>query len=309
MRATKKPGAFCVSLTPFDSKDRLDEGALRAHMRRMADAGIGVYLAGGGSGEGYTLARKEFQRVLEIGVEELKGKVPVRAMGLEPRSAKELVEFVRLVEPMGFDAIQIFSLDAGHAYRPADHEIELYFRDVLEHVKMPAVLSTHFSVGYMVPLDVIKRLVDDYDQVIGVDCTAHEIQYLARLIALVGSKVDVYVGGPMQGLECLALGGRGFVISEPNLAPRMCNAIIKAFQAGNTKRTFEAYGKLLKMYTTLSPYGSIRGIKAALDMLGLPGGTTRRPRTAIDAAGRRAVAAMLDELDIRKEEGLGARGR
>jgi len=33
----------------------LDEAGLRAHLGRLGDAGIGVYLAGSGSGEGYTL--------------------------------------------------------------------------------------------------------------------------------------------------------------------------------------------------------------------------------------------------------------
>ena len=50
----------------------------------MAAAGIGVYLGGGGSGEGYVLSADEARRLLQIGVEELKGKVPVRAMGVDP---------------------------------------------------------------------------------------------------------------------------------------------------------------------------------------------------------------------------------
>ena len=54
---------------------------IRRHLRRMAAAGVGVYLGGGGSGEGYVLAPEEARRLLAIGVEELKGKVPVRVDG------------------------------------------------------------------------------------------------------------------------------------------------------------------------------------------------------------------------------------
>ena len=81
-----------VSLTPFTETGALDEPGLRAHLRRLGAAGIGVYLAGSGSGEGYTLTRDERRRVFDVGVEELGGQVPVRAMGVEPRTAAEVVE-------------------------------------------------------------------------------------------------------------------------------------------------------------------------------------------------------------------------
>ena len=60
-----------VSLTPFTEDGDLDEPGLRAHLRRLGVAGIGVYLAGSGSGEGYTLTRDERRRVFDVGVEEL----------------------------------------------------------------------------------------------------------------------------------------------------------------------------------------------------------------------------------------------
>ena len=55
---TMKPSVFVISITPFDAEGRLDEPGLRAHLDRMADAGVGVYLGGGGSGEGFTLDRR-----------------------------------------------------------------------------------------------------------------------------------------------------------------------------------------------------------------------------------------------------------
>ena len=56
--------AFVVSITPFDDDGEVDEPALRAHLHRIRDAGIGVYVGGGGSGEGYTLSWAEHERVL-----------------------------------------------------------------------------------------------------------------------------------------------------------------------------------------------------------------------------------------------------
>ena len=61
---TGAPSTLVISLTPFDEHDRLDVEAFRSHLRRMRDAGIGVYVGGGGSGEGYTLTPAEAFTVL-----------------------------------------------------------------------------------------------------------------------------------------------------------------------------------------------------------------------------------------------------
>ena len=48
---------FTISITPFAADGTIDEAALRRHLRKLGDAGIGVYVGGGGSGEGYTLSQ------------------------------------------------------------------------------------------------------------------------------------------------------------------------------------------------------------------------------------------------------------
>ena len=43
----------------------------------MADAGVGVYVGGGGSGEGFTLSDDEMRRLLDVATTELDGVVKV----------------------------------------------------------------------------------------------------------------------------------------------------------------------------------------------------------------------------------------
>src|SRR5580704_14533778 len=94
----KKLSALVISITPFDEKGQFDEPAFRRHLGRLREAGVSVWVAGSGSSEGYALTPEERDRVLLIAVEELKGRVPVRAMGCEPRLPSEMVEFVRCAE-------------------------------------------------------------------------------------------------------------------------------------------------------------------------------------------------------------------
>jgi 4-hydroxy-tetrahydrodipicolinate synthase len=110
----QEQAAFVISITPFDESGALDEKGFRAHLARLGEAGIGVYVAGGGSGEAYALSQAERRRVVELGVETLKGLVPIRSMGVEPRTAQEMVDFIEVAASCGVDAAQIYSLDYGH---------------------------------------------------------------------------------------------------------------------------------------------------------------------------------------------------
>jgi 4-hydroxy-tetrahydrodipicolinate synthase len=290
---------YVISLTPFAADESLDEVALRAHLRRLADAGIGVYLGGSGSGEAYTLDPYEARRVLEIGVEELRGRVPVRAMGVEPRSAREMIAYARVAADVGVDALQVYSLDVGHGNRPRPEELRRYLSDVLDAVILPVVLSSHFSVGYALPPDLVAELVEQHDGIIGVHCSHDDVTAIAALLDAVGDRVELHVGGPMHALSCLALGGNGFLSSEGNLAPRLCVSVVEAYGRGDFAASQDAYARLLRLHAGLRRLGGIAAVKCALELCGLPGGTVRPPRLPLDADRRAAVAALLDELDIR----------
>jgi 4-hydroxy-tetrahydrodipicolinate synthase len=301
----RAPSTFVISITPFTADGGLDEAGLRIHLGRLADAGIGVYLAGSGSGEGYTLDDRETERVLAVGVEELAGRVPVRAMGVEPRTASEMIARAKVAAAAGVEALQIYSLDQGHGNRPTPAELERYLRTVLDAVTIPAVLSSHQSVGYLLAPDLIGSLLDDYDQVIGVHCSTLDVTYLLRVIEAVEQRAGVHVGGPLHALTCLGLGGQGFLSSDANLAPRLCVSLIDAYRAGDLAACHDAYRTVMRLYTATRDLGGVAATKAALELLGLPGGPPRPPRLPVDPTRRGEIQRrLIDELDLRDREQL-----
>jgi 4-hydroxy-tetrahydrodipicolinate synthase len=301
------PSTYVISLTPFKADGSLDEPGLHDHYRRLAASGIGVYVTGSGSGEGYTLEQWEIRRVMEIAKEELKGKVPVRAMGREPRSSNEMIAFGKVVEEVGLDAMQIYSLDVGHGNQPSPREMETYLSDVLEAVRIPCVPSVHQSVGYLYPVELVAELVERYDNIVGINVSTGDIQYIARMIQAVGDKVEVHTGGPGHALSTLALGGTGYLSSEGNLAPKLCVSLIEHYKAGRYPEAEEAYRRILSLWPITYRYGSIRGTKAALGILGLSGGFPRKPRLPVPHEALPEIARLLDQLGVREFEGILAR--
>ena len=98
MQRRGTPSAFVISITPFDDDGEIDWDGTRAHWQRLKDAGIGVYVGGGGSGEGHALLEHEVDGLLALASKELVGSVPTRAMGVEPRTARQMIEFGRKVQ-------------------------------------------------------------------------------------------------------------------------------------------------------------------------------------------------------------------
>jgi 4-hydroxy-tetrahydrodipicolinate synthase len=78
-------------------------------------------------------------------------------MGVAPRTARDMVEYVELAAECGVDAVQTHSLDLGHDGRPTAATIERYFRTVLEASRIPCVVSSHHSIGYTLEPETYAR--------------------------------------------------------------------------------------------------------------------------------------------------------
>ena len=300
MAADLRPSTFCCSITPFAADGSLDEAALRAHVSRIAVAGVGLYIAGSSPGEGYAMRAPEVRRSLEIALDAAGGRVSVRAMGVEPRSAAQMVEHVRLASDLGVDAVQIYSLDMGHGGRPGPETLERYFRAALEAARIPCVVSSHHFGGYVLEPGFIARLLDDYEHLIGFNVTSPEIPYLVRVLEAVQRRAAVHVGGPMHALTALALGAQGYLSTEANYAPALAQQLIERWAAGDLAGASTAYARVMSLMTGMGdvPGMSVRYVKAMLRTLGQHGTHVREPHLPLTddevlRAGKRLAAAGI----------------
>jgi 4-hydroxy-tetrahydrodipicolinate synthase len=300
---TSRYQVFTISITPFAEDGSIDETKLRRHLAKLGDAGIGVYVGGGGSGEGYTLSQGETKRLLAIAVEELKGRAPVRAMGVEPRTARQMIDFLDMAAAAGVDAAQVYSLDVGHGHVPTPRELDAYFSEVLSNSDVPSVLSTHQSVGYVIPTQVIIELFDRHKQLIGLNISHQDPNYLRTLADALGDRIDICVGGPHQAPLALAFGAQGFLSSEGNIAPRLCMGVIAAARAGDNTLFLERWGKLMRLFMALYGNGGIRVTKALLEHFGLAGGVPRAPRLPAEADSLAKALAVVEEIRLADIEG------
>jgi dihydrodipicolinate synthase/N-acetylneuraminate lyase len=299
--AKKKLSVIVISLTPFDNDRKLDENAFRKHLGRLRDAGVSVYVGGSGSGEGYSLSAAERDRVLAIAVEELKGHVPVRAMGCEPRTVNEMIDFLKAAERAKVDAARIFSLDIGHGSKPGVGELEDYYSAAIGSVSLPVYLSSHHAAGYYIPVSLMQKLADKFSNFVGVAYGGPNIPSLAEIIEKLGDRLEIHCAGPGNALSVLGMGGNGFMGGEGNLFPKLVQSIITGWQQNDMEAVRSRFLTLMKFQRIFDLYNggsSMRSMKPLLNHLGLPGGTLRPPRRPITDTELTHVAGLVAQMGL-----------
>ena len=178
-------------------------------------------------------------------------------MGVEPRSAREPIALASAVERAGLDAMQIYSLDMGHGNQPRPEELETYLRTVLDHVAIPVVLSSHQAMGYALSSELVARLIEQYEHIVGIHYTHPSVTDLVRMLEVIEGRIPLHVGGPMQAITALALGAAGYLSSEGNLAPRLCMQLIESHRIGDLAERDRAFARLLHLFADTQRLGGI----------------------------------------------------
>jgi 4-hydroxy-tetrahydrodipicolinate synthase len=288
-----------MSITPFDRFGAIDAELLRTHLRYLGDAGVGVYVASQGSGEGDLLSFDEKVALYRIAADELRGRAPVVAAGIGlAASTAATRELALAAETAGVNAVQIIGPRPG-PLRLREDELEVHFRSVIEAVQCDVHVSNNTALaGYELPLALVVRLVDDYPHVVAVNVSnprPDELRaYVRGLTARFSERIEVRVGMIREIVAMHALGVRGVLCFEPNVAPAIVTRVWEQLETGSPA-SVEA---LLQLNAALARGGNPRSLKAALAIIGRDGGFLRAPYLPLTEVQYAELAGELRTLDL-----------
>ena len=155
-------------------------------------------------GESPTLTRAEHVRVVEITVEEAKGKVPVLG-GAGGYNTAEVIEIANELRHIGVDGI----LSVTPYYnKPTQEGLYQHFKAIAKAVPLPMVLySVQGRTGVNIEPSTLKRLAE-IDNIVGVKEASGNIGQMARVVHEVPERFNVLSGDDSITLPLIALGGR-----------------------------------------------------------------------------------------------------
>ena len=258
-------GCGTALVTPFRRDLSLDESAIRLLVRRQISAGINFLCPCGTTGESPTLSRAEHIRVVEITLEEAKGKVPVLAGGGGYNTA-EVIELARELEALGADGL----LSVTPYYnKPTQVGLYQHFRAIAASVHLPIVVySVLGRTGVNVEPATIKRLAE-IENIVGIKEASGNISQMASIVNSVPERFAVLSGDDAVTLPLLALGGCGVISVVSNEIPTEMTRLVQLCLAND----FPAARLLQRRYLPLMEVNFIESnpipVKAAMALMDL----------------------------------------
>jgi len=258
-------GCGTALVTPFRTDQSLDEPALRRLVRRQIDAGINFLVPCGTTGESPTLTRAEHLRVIEITIEEAKGKVPVLG-GAGGYNTREVIELAHELERLGADGI----LSVTPYYnKPTQEGLYQHYKAIAEAIRLPIIVySVQGRTGVNVEPATLARLAA-IPNIVGVKEASGNISQMASVIHQVPPEFTVLSGDDAITLPLIALGGRGLISVVSNEIPAEMTQLVKHCLTGD----FAAARALQRHYLPLMEINFIESnpipVKAGMALMGL----------------------------------------
>jgi 4-hydroxy-tetrahydrodipicolinate synthase len=275
-------------VTPF--KDgKVDEDAFRGLVNWQVEEGVHGLVPVGTTGESPTLSHQEHDRVVEICVQETKGRVPVIA-GAGSNSTAEAVAFSRNAEKVGADALLIVT---PYYNKPTQEGLYHHYKAINDAVGIPIVIYNIPGRSVIdMSVDTMARLFE-LKNIVGVkDATGSVARITQQRVAL-GPDFIQLSGDDIIALPSVAVGALGTISVVSNVAPRLSADRMNAALAGDVSGALALQDRLAPLDMAIFLEPGVAGAKAGLAALGRMQDEVRLPLTSATEPTRKAIRSAM----------------
>ena len=271
-------------VTPFDKDGAIDWDGVAKLAQHLVDTGHDGIAVNGTTGEAPTTKSSEKLEIIKVVKSVVGSKVKVLS-GAGDNETSYTVEQAKRSQDAGADGILIVT---PYYNKPPQAGIEAHFRAVAAATDLPIMMyDIPGRAGVEIESDTIVKLFETVDNIVALKDAKGNIAATSWVIKRCG--IPVYSGDDILNLPFLSVGAVGFVSVCGHTVGRELKEMLNAWFAGDSARALEIHQQLLPVFTgTFRTQGAIL-TKAAMNLMGLPGGTTRLP--LVDA-----TAAQIEQL-------------
>lgn len=274
-------------ITPFKKDLSIDWDGVSTLAKHLVDTGHDAIVVSGTTGEAPTTSDDEKDQIIKVVLEAVGSKAKVIA-GAGNNETSHSIEQALRAQKAGAHGLLVVT---PYYNKPPQAGIEAHFRAIADASDLPVILyDIPGRTGMQIESDTIVRLAE-HPRIVALKDAKGDVAATSWVIKRSG--IPVYSGDDILNLPLLSVGAVGFISVCGHTVGRELREMLDAWFAGNAPRALEMHQRILPVFTgTFRTQGAIM-TKAALTMMGLPGGYTRLP--LVDATPAQ-IAQLREDL-------------
>jgi 4-hydroxy-tetrahydrodipicolinate synthase len=259
-------------VTPFNQDGSIDWAGVEKLAQHLVDTGHDGIAVNGTTGEAPTTKSSEKLEIIKVVKKVVGSKIQVLS-GAGDNETAYTVEQAKRSQDAGADGLLVVT---PYYNKPPQAGIEAHFRAVAAATDLPIMMyDIPGRTGVEIESDTIVKLFESVENIVALKDAKGNIAATSWVIKRCG--IPVYSGDDILNLPFLSVGAVGFVSVCGHTVGLQLKAMLDAWFAGNSAKALEIHQQLLPVFTgTFRTQGAIL-TKAAMKLMGLPGGTTRLP--------------------------------
>src|SRR3984893_6917580 len=286
-------GVFPYLVSPIDGGGNIRESVLGRLCDDLIKSGVHGLTPLGSTGEFAYLNNAQRAAIVQTTIEAANGRVPVVA-GVASTSTSDAVAQAKAYQKLGADGI----LAILEAYFPlGDAQVESYFRAIADAVDIPVVIYTNPQFQRSdLTLDCIARLAE-HPRIGYIKDASTNTGRLLSIMNRCGDAIRVFSASAHIPAAVMLIGGVGWMAGPACVIPRQSVELYDLCKARRWDDALALQRRLWRLNEAFARYNLAACIKAALAIRGYEVGDPIAPQAALTAEERRAVEAVLREID------------
>lgn len=287
-------GIIPAMVTPFDRQGKVSEDGLRELVDYLMEGGVHGLFPVGSQGEFYALEREEKKKIIEVVLDQAKGKVPIYA-GTGAITTKEAITLTKMAEDIGVDAVSIIT---PFFISPTQNELYEHYFAIAKSTNLPILLYNNPGrSGVSLSADLVVRL-SKVDNIVGIKDSSGDMTLTAEYIRRTSNDFSVLAGRDTLIYGTLLYGGKGAIAATANVAPKLVVEIYEAYVRGDIEQAKKAQAELapLRLAFNLGSFPVV--IKDALEFMGIEAGTTRAPIKSLNKDKQEMLRDVLQQMRL-----------
>ncbi len=291
---TKLKGVISPFTTPFSEEGSINFSLIKPQVDWLIDNGVHGLAAGGSTGEGHALTRKEYISLIEKTVEAVDDRIPLVA-GIIANSTSEVIKRGVSIKKFNIEALQI--TPPSYLFKPDDDAMVYHFKEIYEECGLPILIYNVVPWCYLSP-DLLLRIMDEVPGVLGVKQSAGDMKLFADLIRRANPKNMIFSAVDALLLSSYQLGAPGSIAAILTAAPKSSVQLWNASVEKDWESALDLHQKLMPLWDAIGLDNMPSLCKYAQKLQGVDTGFARRPTSPATAKQKENIKLALTNLNL-----------